>query len=257
MTAKQLLDNLKKREFTGEIMDFDFENVALDRIFQRFEIISELDFEVESDDLVARKLTFKGIEWDRALYLVLLNLELELEADGGTLRAIKAQPRADRRSISFLSGALLAILLGGLSLGLIYAAKKRARAKKQDKKCSLPEDRIEEIKTSLSYVFDVEKVYRNDTLSLNVLAERLAVPPHQLSWIINNKIGKTFSDLLNHYRIEEVKKRLANSRAHNQTILEIAFSVGFNTKSSFNKTFKTLTGKTPRDYRARNGSKSH
>ena len=256
MSAQQLLENLKKREFKGAIMDLDFDNVDLNRIFQRFEIISGLDFMVDSNIHAVRKFTFKGIEWDKALHLVLLNLELELQRDGGILRVIKAQPRSNPLHISFLAGVLSSIALLFFAFVLVYSIKKRARARQKDKKYSLPEDLVDEIKKRLFYVFEVEKIYRNDILSLNILAERLAIPSHQLSWIINNRIGKTFSDLLNHYRIEEVKKRLAGSQDRDKTILEIAFGAGFNTKSSFNKTFKTLTGKTPRDYRTRNGSKA-
>lgn len=252
LTAPQLLENLKNMDFTGEIMDLDFDNVDLHQIIQRFETISGLDFVVDSNIDGVRKFTFKGIEWDKALHLVLSNLELELQLEGETLRVIKARPQSSRESISFLVGVLTSIFLIILAIVFVYSIQKRAKTKQQDKKFPLPEDRIEEIKKSLSYLFEVEKIYQDQTLSLNVLAERLAVPSHQLSWVINSKIGKTFSDLLNHYRIEEVKKRLANSQDRNKTILEIAFSAGFNTKSSFNKTFKTLTGKTPRDYRARN-----
>ena len=255
MSSQKLLENLKKKEFTGATMDLDFDNVDLNRIFQRFELISGLDFDVDSNIHVVRKFTFKGIEWDKALHLVLLNLELELQKDGGILRVIKAQPRSNRVPFSFLAGVFSSSALLVFAFVFIYSVKKRAKARQLDKKYPLPADRVEEIKKSLFYVFEVEKIYRNDILCLNVLAERLAVPSHQLSWIINNKMGKSFSDLLNHYRIDEVKKRLAGSQDRDKTILEIAFSAGFNTKSSFNKTFKTLTGKTPRDYRARNGSK--
>jgi AraC-like DNA-binding protein len=256
ISAKQLLENLKKKEFKGAIMDLDFDNVDLNRIFQRFEIISGLDFMVDSNIHAVRKFTFKGIEWDKALHLVLLNLELELQKDGGILRVIKAQPGTNRLPISFLAGAFSSIAILVFAFVLIYSVKKRAKARQLDKKYSLSKDRVDEIKKSLFFVFEVEKIYRNDILSLNVLAERLGIPSHQLSWIINNKVGKTFSDFLNHYRIEEVKKRLVSYQDRDKTILEIAFSAGFNTKSSFNKTFKMLTGKTPRDYRARNGAKA-
>lgn len=256
MSAQQLLENIKKREFKGAVMDLDFDNVSLDQIFQRFGIISGLEFMVDQNLNVARKFTFKQIEWDRALHLVLLNLELELKLNGKTLRVIKAQTRSSRPPFSFLAGVFSSIALLVFAFVLVHSIKKRARARKQDNKYPMPEDRIEEIKKSLFYVFEVEKIYRNDILSLDALAERLAVPSHQLSWIINNKIGKTFSDLLNHYRIEEIKKKLADSQDRDKTILEIAFNAGFNTKSSFNKTFKILTGKTPRDYRAKNGAKA-
>ena len=193
LSAQQLLENLKKREFMGAILDLDFDNIDLNRIFQRFEIISGLNFVVDPNINVVRKFTFKGIEWDKALHLVLLSLELELQMDGGTLRLIKARPWSSRLSISFLAGVFSTILL--VVLVFIYSVKKRAKAIQQDKKYPLSEDRV-----------------------------------------------------------EEVKKRLGDSLDRDKTILEIAFSAGFNTKSSFNKTFKILTGKTPRDYRARNGT---
>jgi AraC-like DNA-binding protein len=254
LTAQQLLDNLERREFSGKVMDFDFDNVDLEEIFRRFEEISGLEFVLDSDDETVRKFTFMNIEWDRALHLVLLNLDLELERDGQTLRVTKARPRSRRLSVSFLAGVVSSIFLIALALVLAYTIKKRNRTKQQDKKPPLTEDRVDEIRKSLSYLFEVERIFRDQNLSLNALAERLELPAHQLSWVINNKIGKTFSDFLNYYRVEDVKKRLADSQDREKTILEIAFDSGFSTKSSFNKTFKDLTGKTPRDYRAENSA---
>lgn len=256
MTAKQLLENIKKREFTGEVMDFDFNNVDLNEIFQRFETISGFKFEVDSEINVVRKFSFKGLEWDKALYLILLNLELELRLDNGVFRVIKARPQSSRFSIYFLGGIVFTVLLVVLAFIFIRQAKKRIKIRQIDKKYPLPEDRVEEIRKSLDYLFGVEKIYRDESLSLHSLAERLDIPSHQLSWIINYKIGKSFFDFLNRYRVEEVKKRLTEPRDRNSTILEIAYSSGFRTKSAFNKTFKILTGKTPRDYRVSHNSKA-
>jgi AraC-like DNA-binding protein len=256
MTAKQLLENIKKREFTGEVMDFDFNNVDLNEIFQRFETISGFKFEVDSELNVVRKFSFVGLEWDRTLYLILLNLELDLRLDNGAFQVIKARPQSNRFSVYFLAGIGFTVLLVVLAFVFIRQAKKRIKVRQIDKKYPLPEDRVEEIRKSLDYLFEVEKIYRDESLSLNTLAERLDIPSHQLSWIINYKIGRSFFELLNRYRIEEVKKRLADSRDNDRTILEIAYSSGFKTKSAFNKTFKILTGKTPRDYRVSNNSKA-
>ena len=255
-TPKQLLENIKKREFTGEVMDFDFNNVDLNEIFQRFETISGFKFEVDSELNVVRNFSFVGLKWDRALYLILLNLELELRLDNDVFQVIKARPQSSRFSIYFLAGIVFTVLLVVLAFILIRQAKKRIKVRQIDKKYPLPEDRVEEIRKSLDYLFEVEKIYRDESLSLNTLAERLDIPSHQLSWIINYKIGRSFFELLNRYRIEEVKKRLADSRDNDKTILEIAYSSGFKTKSAFNKTFKILTGKTPRDYRVSNNSKA-
>ena len=256
MTPKQLLENIKKREFTGEVMDLDFNNIDLNEIFRRFETISGLKFEIDPELNVIRKYTFAGIEWDRALHLILLNLELDLRLDDGVFQVIKARPSSSRLPIYFLGGIVFTVLLVVLAFIFIRQAKKRIKIRQIDKKYPLPEDRVEEIRKSLDYLFEVEKIYRDELLSLNSLAERLDIPSHQLSWIINYKIGKSFFDLLNRYRVEEVKKRLTDPRDRNSTILEIAYSSGFRTKSAFNKTFKILTGKTPRDYRVSNNSKA-
>ena len=256
MTAKQLLENMKKREFAGEVMDIDFNNVDLNQIFKRFELISGFKFEVDPELDGVRKFAFEGIEWDKALYLILLNLELELRLDNGVFRVIKARPQSYRFSIYFLMGIVFTVSLVVFIFIFIRQAKKRIKIRQIDKKYPLPDDRVEEIKKSLDYLFEVEKIYQDESLSLHSLAERLDIPSHQLSWIINSKIGRSFFELLNSYRIEEVKKRLTDSRDKDKTILEIAYSSGFNTKSAFNKTFKILTGKTPRDYRVSNGIKA-
>jgi AraC-like DNA-binding protein len=42
---------------------------------------------------------------------------------------------------------------------------------------------------------------------------------------------------------------LRDSSQKELTVLEILYHVGFNSKSSFNTSFKKYTGKTPTDYR--------
>jgi len=251
-TARLLIENIKNKEFTGTIMDFDFDNINLKEIFQRFELISGLNFEVDPEFNVVRKFTFKGIEWDRALYLILLNLDLDLRLEKDVIQVVKTQPQTNHLSIFFLSGILSALLITILVFILIHQAKRRKKIRVMDKKYPLPEDQIKKIRKDLNYLFEKEKIYQDEFLSLNSLAERLNIPPHQLSWIINYKIGRSFFDMVNHYRIEDVKKRLTDFQESNKTILEIAYSSGFNTKSAFNKTFKILTGKTPREYRMSN-----
>ncbi|MBN1271852.1 MAG: helix-turn-helix transcriptional regulator [Candidatus Aminicenantes bacterium] len=255
-TAMQLIKNIKNKKFTGEAMDFDFENTDLQGIFQKFETISGQHFKVDSELHVVRKFTFKGVEWDKALYLILLNLELELQWENGFIRVKKAQPQTNRLSIFFLSGVLSALFAAIFVFILIHQAKKRKKTKQMDNKFPLPEDYVKKIRKRLYFLFDVEKIYQDEYLSLHSLADSLNIPPHQLSWIMNYKMGKSFSGMVNHYRIEDVKKRLSDFKYRNKTILEIAYSSGFNTKSAFNKTFKVLTGKTPKEYRMRNNPRA-
>jgi len=59
----------------------------------------------------------------------------------------------------------------------------------------------------------------------------------------------SFQDFINKYRVEEFIYRLRNGENDHFTLLGIANQVGFNSKSSFNATFKKFKGLTPTDYR--------
>ena len=53
--------------------------------------------------------------------------------------------------------------------------------------------------------------------------------------------------LINKYRIEEAKELLINSPE--DSILKIAYTVGYNSKTTFNTTFKKIVGITPSEFR--------
>ena len=255
-SARQFLENMKKKDFQGEILELDFGQTDLRTIFDRFERISGLEFEVPPEFNYRRFYTFRSIEWDRALDLILHGCNLELYLEGEILRVREMSPAGDGVSLIFLGGAAfgLAVLLSALFM--TSALKKRARCRQQERRLSLKDTRIDEIRKSLVYLFEVENIHRDESLTLHSLAERLSIPPHQLSWIINVKLGKSFSNLVNHYRIEEVKRGLKQPGYKRETILGIAYDAGFNTKSAFNKAFKIHTGLTPREFRAKASHKT-
>ena len=58
----------------------------------------------------------------------------------------------------------------------------------------------------------------------------------------------SFFDFINSYRVEEVKKQLADTAMANRNILGIALDCGFNSKATFNTAFKKFTGMTPSAY---------
>jgi len=94
-----------------------------------------------------------------------------------------------------------------------------------------------------------KKPYRSPKLSLKDLAQRLSVPDRQLSQAINEHYGYNFYELLNFYRVEEVKEHLKEEQYNHYSILAIAYEAGFNSKSTFNSAFKKLTGTTPSVFR--------
>jgi AraC-like DNA-binding protein len=99
-----------------------------------------------------------------------------------------------------------------------------------------------------------EKPFLDSNLSLPQLAGDLEIPSNQLSQIINESIGLNFFDFINRYRVEEVKKKIADPQFDSYSLLGIAFECGFNSKSAFNRIFKNSTGMTPGEYKRMNSS---
>jgi len=67
--------------------------------------------------------------------------------------------------------------------------------------------------------------------------------------LINHHMNQHFFDFVNEYRIQKAMKILKNNSKNHLTILEILYEVGFNSKSSFNTSFKKHTGLTPTAFR--------
>lgn len=80
-------------------------------------------------------------------------------------------------------------------------------------------------------------------VSLPKLARTVGVTPNQLSYVLNHHLGKSFFDFVNAARVAEARSVLLLEP--DRTILDIALSVGFNSKSTFNLAFKKITGETP------------
>lgn len=101
----------------------------------------------------------------------------------------------------------------------------------------------------IDFLLTEKKIFENPGLKLADMADELKLPSHQLSKLINEKFGKSFSDLINEYRVKAFIEKINHPDFQNHSILGIAFEVGFNTKSSFNSNFKKVTGKNPSDYK--------
>ena len=93
------------------------------------------------------------------------------------------------------------------------------------------------------------KPYQLPELTLNELAEKVNIPTHYVSQIINEKLKVNFLDFINSYRVKEAQAKLIDPKRSHYTILSIAYESGFNAKSTFYAVFKKQTGMTPSQYR--------
>ncbi|MVN77582.1 helix-turn-helix domain-containing protein [Hymenobacter sp. HMF4947] len=96
-----------------------------------------------------------------------------------------------------------------------------------------------------------DRLFLNPTLTLAELAAHTGLAPKLISFTINAGLGQSFNDVVNGLRVAEVQRRLAAPDARRYTLLGIAFESGFNSKTTFNRIFKQLTGVAPRDYEAK------
>jgi putative ABC transport system permease protein len=101
----------------------------------------------------------------------------------------------------------------------------------------------------LKKAMEARLLYQDAELSLPSLAEALDMHPHELSRIINVALKKNFNDFINEYRIREVTRKMKDPAYDRLTLLGIAFDSGFNSKTTFNRTFRQITGKSPVEYK--------
>jgi len=100
----------------------------------------------------------------------------------------------------------------------------------------------------LKKMMEVKRLYADPELSVSSLAAELDMPAHELSRIINIGLKKNFSDLINVYRVRDVAAKMQDPAYKHLTLLGIAYEAGFNSKTTFNRTFKQITGKSPAKY---------
>ncbi|WP_068943627.1 helix-turn-helix domain-containing protein [Chryseobacterium timonianum] len=112
----------------------------------------------------------------------------------------------------------------------------------------IPDEELIKIKAQLENIMSIQKPYLDSELNLIKLAEILSVSTHHLSYVINTGFQKNFFQYVNEFRVEYAKQLLKDSGSK-LSILGIAYESGFNSKTSFNTTFKKVTGKTPSEFK--------
>ena len=103
-------------------------------------------------------------------------------------------------------------------------------------------------KEKVEAYMEKSKPFTNPNLTLNELATKVKIQPHILSKVINQGFQKNFFDFINNYRIDEFKKRMEDNRYKNHTLISVAYDVGFNSKTAFNRSFKKITNQTPSEF---------
>jgi AraC-like DNA-binding protein len=110
------------------------------------------------------------------------------------------------------------------------------------------ENRLNELDKKLQELINLDKVYLENDLSLPKLAKSMNASCNETSFVINELYRDNFYNFINKYRVEEAKTVLLSEKYNQLNILGIAYESGFNSKTTFNTTFKKHTGFSPTEF---------
>jgi AraC-like DNA-binding protein len=116
-------------------------------------------------------------------------------------------------------------------------------------KSGLQKKDMERIFISLEKIMQEDKLFLEPTLNLKELSNQVKIPQHHITQTLNSYANQTFYDYVNAYRIKFFIEKLKNGEANNFSLLGLALDSGFNSKSSFNRIFKNVTGFSPSEYK--------
>jgi len=106
---------------------------------------------------------------------------------------------------------------------------------------------VQAILRKLAELMSTRKLYANEDLSLASLAAELGISTHQLSELVNSRLGVGFSRYVRERRVEAAKQILI--AAPSQSILSVSLDTGFRSQSAFYAAFKEISGQSPGDFR--------
>ncbi|TCO31127.1 helix-turn-helix protein [Pedobacter psychrotolerans] len=154
------------------------------------------------------------------------------------------------KQVGMFTNKVIPLPANHLDMGLLGASEDiPLRSAKVKYEKSVIGDRFSsEIHFQVTQLMQQEKLFKDPDLGLNELAEQLKIHPNALSQVINTLENKNFYDYINELRVEEFKCILMQPENQKFTLLALAYEVGFNSKTSFNRNFKKKTGLSPTAY---------
>ena len=98
----------------------------------------------------------------------------------------------------------------------------------------------------INQVMEAQKLYQNSDLKVTDLAATIGSNRRSVSECINSQKGCTFTQFVNIYRVNHAKRVLLQNPQ--KKITDIYIESGFANEGSFFRTFKAVTGMTPKEW---------
>lgn len=142
--------------------------------------------------------------------------------------------------------ALTLFIQKALSQKVLRESEKGLPHTSQNRVAILSPDKMQLVASKLEHAMTRDQLFLQDDLSLKRLSEAVSETENHISETLSQFLNTNFFQFVNGFRIEAAKKALAES---DKLVLNIAFDVGFNSKSTFNTAFKKIVGYSPSAYR--------
>lgn len=158
-------------------------------------------------------------------------------------------------ALGFYTLRLDYIICGGfviLTYGITYLSEfsfLKEKVKPKYSTSSLTKEDGDYLVQKINAVLEQNKYYKDPDFSLSSFAAKLGVPKYRISQALNAFSEKSFSELINEFRVEEAKERLLQESSNHLKLEAIGEEVGFRNKVSFYKNFKKLVGSSPGEFR--------
>ena len=140
---------------------------------------------------------------------------------------------------------LLALLSILAIISFLYGMRRRRAA--ESLVTDSPDSANDELMRRICTLMEEQKLYLNSELKLNDVADALNTNRNVISSCINSQRGCSFSQFVSGYRIDYAKELMR--RQPDIKVSEVWMASGFSTETSFFRTFKTVTGMTPNEFK--------
>jgi len=195
----------------------------------------------------------KAVKW--IMLFVLINIVLwAIGTIGSVMDMLGIRMPINPFKVYYLGITLLMITLGYFSIKHPYSFSMEAsnqfgffnEKEKKESYVSTSEDK-NDLKIITNYVKN-EKAYLRNDLNLQDLVIGTGLTKNRISELLNNELNKSFYDVINEYRINEVIRLIEEGKHKEFTLAHLAQKAGFNSKATFYRVFKRVTGNTPNNY---------
>ncbi len=255
---KKALEELKK---TGEIPDFqipiyggltDLYEIKGDykNAFETYKKLQELNGKINVEQSKKEIAEIKG-KYDNALK------DVEIERINKDFQIKKSENKTLLFLIVFgiilTTSAILFLIYRNNQLKLLYKKNvellkfSKFHATDNDDLNVEPNDPLKKVFDEIIHLLEIEKVYQNPNLTINDITQGINSNQKYVSAAIANYANMNFSNFINYYRINEAKKLILSQER--QTLSEIMYASGFNSRTPFYNSFKKITGMSPKNFK--------